>query len=96
MSQSPLWMLMITRCMDRMLHIGEPFETHFCHPHLCKLMVVQTLQAILDRFICFVEAQGMSVNSEEIQPSEENKGILGLERDYEGGFAMLTIHWLAE
>ena len=60
------------------------------------LMVVQTLQAILDSFNCFVKSLGMSVKREEIKPSEENKGILGLERDYEGGFAMLTIHRLAE
>lgn len=53
-------------------------------------------QAILDRFICSMGALGMSVNREEIRPSEENNGILGLERDYEGGFAMLTIERLAK
>ena len=68
-----------------------------CHLFLFfHLMVVQTLQAILDSFNCFVKSLGMSVKREEIKPSEENKGILGLERDYEGGFAMLTIHRLAE
>ncbi|BDA50707.1 probable protein N-terminal and lysine N-methyltransferase EFM7 at N-terminal half [Coccomyxa sp. Obi] len=53
-------------------------------------------QAILDRFICCMGTLGMSVEREEIRPSEENKGILGLERDYEGGFAMLTIEHLAK
>lgn len=60
-----------------------------------NLHLMQILQAILDKFVFSMGTLGMSVHREEIKPSVENKGILGLERDYEGGFAMLTIKWLA-
>ncbi len=49
------------------------------------------MQAILDTFLGSVTGMGMSVEKEKVQPSTENRGILGLERDYEGGFAMLTV-----
>lgn len=49
------------------------------------------MQGILDTFKLSVSGMGMSVETEQVEPSTETKGILGLERDYEGGFAILRV-----
>ena len=84
----------VSRSLSLPFICGSAFHT-FPTISSLKLVLVflkrDCVQGILDTFIMSASGMGMSVDKEQVQPSSENKGILGLERDYEGGFAILRV-----
>ncbi len=48
-------------------------------------------QAILDDFVGRVEDMGMSIQRRQVEPCLETRTVLGNDRDYEGGFVLLTV-----
>ena len=48
-------------------------------------------QAILDDFVRRTEEMGMSVQNRKVEPCQETRTVLGNDRDYEGGFVLLTV-----
>jgi hypothetical protein len=48
-------------------------------------------QGLCDELLKQIQLLGLHVDKRQVQPCEENPGILGREKDYEGGFVMLTV-----
>lgn len=48
-------------------------------------------QAILDDFVRRAEGMGMAVQKKQVEPCLETRTVLGNDRDYEGGFVLLTV-----
>lgn len=49
------------------------------------------LQKLLDEGVKQLQLNSMHVDVRQVQPCKQNNGILGPEKDYEGGFVMLNI-----
>lgn len=78
------------------------FNWH-CSCILCRLQhrdfaksVECAMQAILDTFMSLVEGMQMLAEVKRVEASEEDRGILGLARDYEGGFVIITVSHLSK
>lgn len=56
------------------------------HVHIVKFM-----QAIFDQFASELASRRMQYVVHPIQPKVDDKGIVGKQHDYEGGFVMVTI-----